>query len=52
VVPGQAGRLASVNGGTGALMTLGGELLGVVGVTVAGGRDRPRRQPEQAATRG
>lgn len=36
--PGLAGRLLAVNGGTGALVTLGGEVLGVVGVTVAGGR--------------
>jgi RNA polymerase sigma-70 factor, ECF subfamily len=36
--PGMAGRLVAVNGGTGALMTRGGEVLGVVGVTVAGGR--------------
>jgi RNA polymerase sigma-70 factor (ECF subfamily) len=36
--PGLAGRLVAVNGGTGALMTAGGEVLGVAAVTVAGGR--------------
>jgi RNA polymerase sigma-70 factor, ECF subfamily len=36
--PGMEGRIASVNGGTGALITLAGELLAAVGVTVAGGR--------------
>ncbi|TMC11265.1 MAG: RNA polymerase sigma-70 factor [Chloroflexi bacterium] len=36
--PGLAGRAVAVNGGTGALMTLDDQLLGVVGVTVAEGR--------------
>jgi RNA polymerase sigma-70 factor, ECF subfamily len=36
--PGLAGRLVMVNGGTGALMTAGGEVVAVVGVTIAGGR--------------
>jgi RNA polymerase sigma-70 factor (ECF subfamily) len=36
--PDVAGRLVAVNGGTGLLMTAGGEVVGVVGVTVAGGR--------------
>lgn len=33
-----AGRLVAVNGGTGALMTVGGEVVAAVGVTVASGR--------------
>jgi RNA polymerase sigma-70 factor, ECF subfamily len=36
--PGLAGLLMAVNGGTGALMTVGGEVVAAVGVTVAGGR--------------
>jgi RNA polymerase sigma-70 factor (ECF subfamily) len=32
-----AGRMVTVNGGTGALVTSGGEVLGVAGITVAGG---------------
>jgi RNA polymerase sigma-70 factor (ECF subfamily) len=36
--PGLAGRLVAVNGGTGALMTAGGVVIGVVGVTVSRGR--------------
>jgi RNA polymerase sigma-70 factor (ECF subfamily) len=35
--PGLAGRIAAVNGGTGALMTVDGDVVAVVGVTVAGG---------------
>jgi len=38
--PGLAGRLVAVNGGMGALMTAGGEVLGVAAVTVASGRSR------------
>jgi hypothetical protein len=38
VVPGLAGGLVAVNGGTGALISGGGEVLGIVAVTVAGGR--------------
>ena len=33
-----AGRLVAVNGGTGALLSMDGEVLAVVGITVAGGR--------------
>ena len=36
--PALAGRLVAVNGGTGALMTEGDQVLAVVGVTVSGGR--------------
>jgi RNA polymerase sigma-70 factor (ECF subfamily) len=36
--PGLAARLVAVNGGTGVLMTIGGEVVAAVGVTVAGGR--------------
>ena len=36
--PDVAARLVAVNGGTGALVTAGGEVIGAVGVTVAGGR--------------
>jgi RNA polymerase sigma-70 factor (ECF subfamily) len=35
---GWAGRLVAVNGGTGALISVDGEVLAAVGVTVAGGR--------------
>jgi RNA polymerase sigma-70 factor, ECF subfamily len=36
--PDLAGRLVAVNGGTGALMTAGGEVVGIAGVTTAGGK--------------
>jgi RNA polymerase sigma-70 factor (ECF subfamily) len=35
---GAVGRIVAVNGGTGALISMEGRILGVVGITVAGGR--------------